>query len=374
MNGIPQKPESNVPGIVAAVLIFGIVLAGLFATQHLIVKSFIQAFFPNFTLYTDVFPGEWLITSKSFAGGSKPSAREEAIAKVLEKIRLRDYNQSNQDLNLSWGKQDLKQKSHGRGGTIYFIKPNLVLFPLHIFIAGILTFLILLYFPPGQRLNPLRHSIQREYERLSFLLYKQFTAQGLDFDAIVALPQKERERKILQSTLPEIVTTEVEDYLKIQKWVRGESVNPLIPITFFFRYRISSAYSNVIQGLVSGGAGILIFVIGLRGLKLIPPEEPSLILMALFLEFILLVILMFTFVGTAQEERLDRIVKELEAEQRDAIKEQTNALNRFIDSSTVGAQAASSQKLSDHEERAVLDEVMALMLKSLEKKKPGHGS
>jgi hypothetical protein len=230
-----------------------------------------------------------------------------------------------------------------------------------------------MYLPAGSSLAWIRGKLMREYERVGSLLEKQFDAHGVDFNQMFSLSQREREQVLRFTTLPQVVVTEVEDYIALHSFVEGKSRRFLTPVLFFFRYRISAAYGNLIQGLVSGGAAILIFVIGLRGLKLIPQEEPSLILMALSIEFILLIVLMITFAGSAQEERLDRVVKELEAEQRDAIRHQTDMIQEVMGTAHSGGNGigdgARSDSISEYEEQRLLDEVLSLMLKEAERKR-----
>ena len=55
------------------------------------------------------------------------------------------------------------------------------------------------------------------------------------------------------------------------------------------KFYVTKKYSNFILGLVYFGAAILIIIIGLRGLKFIPAQEPSLVFFSLGLEFCLLV-------------------------------------------------------------------------------------
>jgi hypothetical protein len=50
------------------------------------------------------------------------------------------------------------------------------------------------------------------------------------------------------------------------------------------------------------GAAVLIIIIGLRGLKFIPPTQPSLVLFALGLEFSLLIIYAITLMYSKQDE------------------------------------------------------------------------
>lgn len=60
-------------------------------------------------------------------------------------------------------------------------------------------------------------------------------------------------------------------------------------IKFYMKFYVTKKYSNFILGLVYFGAAILIIIIGLRGLKFIPAQEPSLVFFSLGLEFCLLV-------------------------------------------------------------------------------------
>jgi hypothetical protein len=85
--------------------------------------------------------------------------------------------------------------------------------------------------------------------------------------------------------------------------------------------------------------------------------------MSLSIEFILLIVLMINFAGSAQEERLDRVLKELEAEQRDAIGKQTESLQQLISAGSGGGHGREPETLADFEERRILDELLALMIR-----------
>ncbi|OGU14474.1 MAG: hypothetical protein A2X61_14475 [Ignavibacteria bacterium GWB2_35_12] len=73
-------------------------------------------------------------------------------------------------------------------------------------------------------------------------------------------------------------------------------------IRMYMRYYFTVQYSNTILGFVYIGAAVLIIIIGLRGLKFIPPTEPSLVLFALGLEFSLLIVYAVTLMYSRQEE------------------------------------------------------------------------
>jgi hypothetical protein len=64
--------------------------------------------------------------------------------------------------------------------------------------------------------------------------------------------------------------------------------------------------------LAYGGAAFLIVAVGIRGLKFIPPQRPSFILLAIFLEFTMLSLLAVTMFYTEEEERMDKMLKKME--------------------------------------------------------------
>ncbi len=83
-------------------------------------------------------------------------------------------------------------------------------------------------------------------------------------------------------------------------------------LTMYMRFYFTARYGNTVLGLVYIGAAVLIIIVGLRGLKFIPPTQPSVVLFALGLEFSLLVIYAFSLIYTKQEEEED-VVKHSEA-------------------------------------------------------------
>ncbi len=80
-------------------------------------------------------------------------------------------------------------------------------------------------------------------------------------------------------------------------------------IKFYMRSYFTSRYSNAILGMVYIGAAVLIIIIGLRGLKFIPPTQPSLVLFALGLEFSLLITYAVTLMYYPQEKDEEKETK-----------------------------------------------------------------
>ena len=73
-------------------------------------------------------------------------------------------------------------------------------------------------------------------------------------------------------------------------------------ITMYMRFYFTAKYGNAVLGFVYIGAAVLIIIVGLRGLKFIPPTQPSVVLFALGLEFTLLVTYAFSLIYTKQDE------------------------------------------------------------------------
>jgi hypothetical protein len=70
----------------------------------------------------------------------------------------------------------------------------------------------------------------------------------------------------------------------------------------YMRFYFTVKYGNTVLGFVYIGAAVLIIIVGLRGLKFIPPTQPSVVLFALGLEFTLLVIYAFSLIYTKQDD------------------------------------------------------------------------
>jgi hypothetical protein len=93
------------------------------------------------------------------------------------------------------------------------------------------------------------------------------------------------------------------------KWVLSPFWKKVFTINegfrIYMRFHFTVQFSNTVLGLVYMGAAVLIIIIGLRGIKFIPPKQPSLVLFALGLEFTLLVTYAVTLIYTKEEEEPD---------------------------------------------------------------------
>ena len=364
----------NTTGVLTFFAIAAFVFASFLGFQSSIGGGLIDNIFTGYELYSDVIPGKWIIMNRLVMTDNETEMRRLARETIFTKISNSEYNSKDPSINELQGRSDLRSQARDAGDTLYFLDPVVAFTPLYLFIALVFAFLVTMFFPASSKLSIIRQSLTRVFAQMEFSLRKQCESHQLGFNPLLEMDASTRTDMIRQSTVPEVTVKEMNDFIAMRDWMLKRHANPFIPLTFYFRYHITAVYGNLIQGLVAGGAAVLIFVIGLRGLKLIPAEEPSMILMALSLEFILLIVLMFSFAGSAQEERLDRVVKELEAEQRDAINQQTDALQRIFDSMAQdGLRRTDGASMADFEERKVLDEVLALLRRQAGMEKSKHG-
>jgi hypothetical protein len=108
----------------------------------------------------------------------------------------------------------------------------------------------------------------------------------------------------------ESIQSEIEHINLGQRYLDGKG-GYMGGISTYMKFHFTEHYSNTVQGLAYAGAAFLIIMIGIRGLKFIPAVKPSPILMALGVEFSLLCLLALTLMYTEEEERTDRILKQM---------------------------------------------------------------
>jgi hypothetical protein len=108
----------------------------------------------------------------------------------------------------------------------------------------------------------------------------------------------------------ESVQSEIDAINGAQRYLDGKG-SWMTGLTMYMKYHFVEEYANKVQGAAYGGAAFLIIVVGIRGLKFIPAQKPSFILFALGVEFTMLTLLAVTLIFTEEEERTDRILKQM---------------------------------------------------------------
>ncbi len=109
----------------------------------------------------------------------------------------------------------------------------------------------------------------------------------------------------------DFVLVEIEDTKDGLDWRRNHLLI-FKGLRLYMTHHFTEKYANNVTGLAYGGAAFLIVAVGIRGLKFIPAQKPSFILLAIFLEFTMLALLAITLMYTEEEERMDKMLKKME--------------------------------------------------------------
>lgn len=202
---------------------------------------------------------------------------------------------------------DVSARDHGNIEAEYIFNPVISLLPVVIAVslgmAGFLTTLL------PQRIGLLRQKIEREIvnslDKIARAIYGEHT--DAELKEIIESLRSSDVRELhdyaegigmqytdLEALQRAVVWREQSAFMQILKAHDG--------IKFYMRQYFTVQYSNAVLGLVYIGAAVLIIIIGIRGLKFIPPSEPSVILFALGLEFVLLVAYAVTLLYSKQED------------------------------------------------------------------------
>ncbi len=148
----------------------------------------------------------------------------------------------------------------------------------------------------------------------------------------------------------ESILTEIENTSDAHDWQRNHTkITPALRL--YMAHHFTEKYANNVTGFAYIGAAILIIIIGIRGLKFIPPTEPSLILFAILLEFSLLALLGVSLFYTEEEERMDKALEKL--------KGQNEIQNKGILRVAHNTQGLSEFKLSEDEAARALSKALA---------------
>ncbi len=176
----------------------------------------------------------------------------------------------------------------------YIFSPAIALAPLVLVGGFVLAALLTTIFPGG--LGLVRQKIEREIlnalDRLAIAQFGEHTAEEIRILS----------RDILSADLRrlhDLADIHAMPYSDLQllrgalRWRDSAGLSRLFrtheAVKFYMREYFTDRYSNAVLGMVYIGAAILIIVIGIRGLKFLPATDPSVVLGALGLEFMLLI-------------------------------------------------------------------------------------
>lgn len=176
----------------------------------------------------------------------------------------------------------------------YIFTPAISLGPL-VIVGGFALAALLTVIAPGM-LGYVRQKIEREIlnamDRLAISQYGEHTPEEIKSISIDVLSADLRRLHDLAETfsMPFADLELLQAALRWRessgssRWFRSHDA-----IKFYMREYFTMRYSNAVLGLVYMGAAVLIIVIGIRGLKFLPSTDPSVVLGALGLEFMLLI-------------------------------------------------------------------------------------
>lgn len=172
--------------------------------------------------------------------------------------------------------------------------------------------------------NKLKDSDRYEVERLFRIIWDRTTTDTelatkklISFDDIyddetdIVLFRNEAIYNRIKEFFSDFVVTEIIDTRNGLEW-RSNHLKMGKGFKLYMAHHFTEQFSNNVTGLAYGGAAVLIVGVGIRGLKFIPADRPSVILFVIFLEFTMLVLLAITMFYTENEERMDKMMKKME--------------------------------------------------------------
>ena len=186
----------------------------------------------------------------------------------------------------------------------------------------------------------------------------------------------------------DFVVKEIEDTKDGLNWRRNHLLIGK-GLRLYMSHHFTEKYSNNVTGMAYGGAAFLIVAVGIRGLKFIPPTKPSFILLAITLEFTMLMLLAITLFYTEEEERMDKMMKKMEDANRsqletlkgqqsdihqlsNALVGQTAEIIRNRVESAISEYMTSENNIEKSVAKAIVDKIL-IGVREDTAKHPGHG-
>ena len=176
----------------------------------------------------------------------------------------------------------------------YIFRPVIALAPL-VLVGGFVLAALLTSLFTGL-LGYLSQKIEREIlvalDRLAFAQFGEHTPEEIK-QLIREIARADARRLHDLSDIYSMSYTDLDLLQKALLWREASGLNRIIKthdaVKFYMREYFTDRYANAVLGLVYMGAAVLIIVIGIRGLKFLPSTDPSVVLAALGLEFMLLI-------------------------------------------------------------------------------------
>ncbi|MCB0711522.1 MAG: hypothetical protein KDD67_04240 [Ignavibacteriae bacterium] len=195
------------------------------------------------------------------------------------------------------------------GEDAIIIEPWLTFGIFSIFVGFIVAVLVNSMIP---RFGYIARKIEREIEHTIDRIDEQ-TGDKISREEIerITAANSHDDLTAIEKEFGPVIVDEINDVRAANKWKR----TPFLVfkgLRLYMTRHFAEKYSNNVQGFAYGGAAILIVIIGIRGLKFIPPTQPSILLAAITLEFTMLMLLAVTLFYTEEEQRMDKLIRDLE--------------------------------------------------------------
>jgi hypothetical protein len=173
----------------------------------------------------------------------------------------------------------------------------------------------------------------------------------------------------IQESYSEAVMTEIENLKAAQDWQHGRwAIGKALRL--YMVHHFTERYANNVTGFAYGGAAILIIAVGIRGLKFIPATRPSVIMLAILLEFSLLALMAISLFYTEEEERMDKMLKKMEDSGKSQLAslrgmaDDFGLLSRSLGEEGLGTAMKSMAEDMERVARTLADDMMADAIRS----------
>ena len=201
-------------------------------------------------------------------------------------------------------------KAETLGEAPIVIQPWLTFGIFSLFFGFVLAVIISAMLP--RQIGYIANKIEREIDNVVDRIDEQTgdKVSREEIERITAPSSKDDLRPIAKEFGP-VIVSEIEDVRAAKRWKRNRLLF-MKGLRLYMTRHFAEKYGNNVQGFAYGGAALLIVIIGIRGLKFIPPTQPSILLAAISLEFVLLLLLAITLFYTEEEQRMDKLIRNLE--------------------------------------------------------------
>lgn len=201
-------------------------------------------------------------------------------------------------------------KSEKLGEEPIHINPELTFGIVSIFFGFLCAIVVTAMLP--RQIGYISNKIEREIDATINRIDEQ-TGDKISREEIerITSPGSRDDLTPIERQFGPVIVNEIEDVRQARGWKRNRLLVTK-GLRLYMTRHFAEKYSNNVQGFAYGGAAILIVVIGIRGLKFIPPTQPSILLTAITLEFTMLLLLAVTLFYTEEEQRMDKLIRNLE--------------------------------------------------------------